>query len=657
MSPLSHLTSTMSDLDPTTESNYQDVSSEHVSIFWNVDFKTQIIAGSVTHRMNVLGDNVSEAIFDTSDLEISQVAVNGDSATYNLKPKHSVMGSALHVLLPSGLRPGAKIEVSIAYKTSPENTALQWLDPEQTQGKQFPYLFSQCQPIYARALLPVQDTPSVKITYAAEVTAVLPVLLSAIRVSPPSDGPAHDGKVIGEDAVTYRYSQPVPIPSYLIAIASGNVRYRPFASLPERAWTSGVWAEPELMDASFWEFSEHTAKWVTAIGNHIWHFPNAIADSSRPPRILWCPTNLVFLICLSFRRLFLMAEWKTPLLAGDRTLVDVVAHELAHSWFGNGVTHAHASHFWLNEGWTVWMERLLLQYIHKSPAARGFSYIIGAKALADDLKLHQDQPRYQRLVIPFTRGEDPDDSYSRVPYDKGATLLLHLEQTLGGLDVFLPYVKDYVSTFVGSSITTEQWKDHLYGFFAKQGDKIELLDTVDWDAWLNGEGTKLPVELTFDQTLAQAAYALADRWAASDDLSQFVQADLGGFSSTQKIVFLERLQGLGPLSKEHIIQIGAVYGLAETLNAEIRLRFYGLALSPATPEAALYYVKAAANWVIGADGTGVIKGRMKFCRPVLRSVHRIDPEMAMEIWSANKHSFHPIARRLVDKDLGLFESD
>lgn len=145
------------------------------------------------------------------------------------------------------------------------------------------------------------------------------------------------------------------------------------------------------------------------------------------------------------------------------------------------------------------MERVLQEKIH-SAAARGFSYIIGRKVLDDSLRKYQDNPKYQRLVIPFDVGENPDDAYSDVPYEKGSNFLLYLgmsaplllgceslkpspERTLGGLDVFLPYAKDYVETFTGQSITTDQWKDHLYEYFRKKSgsEKIKALDSVDWD--------------------------------------------------------------------------------------------------------------------------------------------------------------------------------
>ncbi|KAJ7293982.1 peptidase family M1-domain-containing protein [Mycena rebaudengoi] len=638
----------MLDLDQQTQSNYTQVATEHVTFNWSIDFETQVLAGSAIHRMNVLIDDVHEAIFDSGHLEIAGAEVNGKKVSYDLKPKHEVMGSALHILLPEGLKSGTSIDVKISYSTTKDCTALQWLDKEQTQGKCFPYLFSQCQPIHARALAPLQDTPSVKIKYTASVVSVLPVLLSAIRTSPPSDGPAHDGKIIGKDLVTYIYDQPVPIPSYLIAIACGNVRYKPFPQFEDKLWRTGIWAEPELIDAAYWEFSEDTARSLAAAEEIVTPYKFGVYDLLvLPPSF---PYGGMENACLSFL---------TPtLITGDRTLVDVVVHELTHSFFGNGVTHAHAKHFWLNEGWTVYMERLLLQVIHKSPAARGFSYIIGRKALSDDLERYNDNPRYQRLVIDYEKGEDPDEAYSRVPYEKGSNLILLLERTLGGLEVFLPYVKDYVNTYMGKSITTEQWRTHLYDYYTKNGgaEKVRLLDTIDWNAWLHGEGIALPVENTYDTTLAEAAYALAARWDASRSeatITQFQKTDIDGFNANQTIVFLERLQSLPALPLFHIAHMGTLYELSGTPNTEVRLRFYALALSPPTSEAAVHFVAEAAKWVVGEDGTGVIKGRMKFCRPLFKAVHKVDSKLATDLWAAHKNNFHPIARRLIEKDLGI----
>ncbi|KAJ3921486.1 peptidase family M1-domain-containing protein [Lentinula edodes] len=633
--------------DPTSQANYTEIATEHVSFKWTVDFANQKIAGSATHDLRVLKDDIGEVIFDTADLVLESVEVEGKSASYEVKPKHPIMGSALHIPLPSGLKSGSLIKATIKYETTKECTALQWLAKEQTQGKSFPYLFSQCQPIYARAMAPVQDSPSVKIKYSAEVTSILPALMSAIRQSPPSDGPAHDGKVIGKDAVTYVYHQPIPIPSYLIAIAAGNVVYRPFPRLPGKEWTCGIWSEPELIEAAYWEFSEDTARFLASAEDIVVPYRFGVYDLLvLPPSF---PYGGMENACLTFL---------TPtLLAGDRTLVDVIAHELTHSWFGNGVTHAHASHFWLNEGWTTYIERLLLQVIH-SPAERGFSFIIGNKALKDDLEMYVDRPKYQRLVIEFEKGEDPDDAYSRIPYDKGANLILHLERTLGGLDVFLPYVRDYVSTFMGKSITTQQWKSHLYGYYERNGgaEKIKALDSIDWEAWFYGEGLELPVKMEYDSSLAESAYKLAERWDSSRSVEisklAFQANDLDAFSSTQKVVFLERLQSYKPLPSSHIEHLASLYKVSSTHNAEIRLRFYQFSLADPSSPAAQKYAAEAADWVIGG-GSGMVVGRMKFCRDVFRAVFKVNKDLAVNAFQKEKNSFHPIARKLIEKDLKL----
>jgi leukotriene-A4 hydrolase len=633
--------------DPTSQSNYLQIATTHVAFDWTVDFTQKVIKGSALHNLSVKESGVSEVIFDTGDLHIQNVEVAGKEVPYELKAKHPVMGSALHIPLPTGLKSGSSMEVKISYETTEESTALQWLKKEQTQGKTFPYLFSQCQAIYARSLAPLQDTPSVKITYSAKVSSALPVLLSAIRKWPPSDGPAHDGKVIGKDVVTYDYHQPVPIPSYLLAIACGNVRYRAFPKYKDKEWTSGVWAEPELIDSSYWEFSEDTARFLAAEEDLVASYKFGVYD------LLVLPNSFPFggmeNACLSFL---------TPtLLAGDRSLVDVVVHELTHSFFGNGVTHANASHFWLNEGWTTYIERMMQQILH-SPAERGFSYLIGYTSLVNALKDYENQPKYQRLVIDFEFGEDPDDAYSTVPYEKGANFILHLEHTLGGLDVFLPYVKDYVNTFMGKSITSDQWKSHLYHYFEKHGgeEKVQALNTVDWNAWLYGEGPELPVKMEYDTALAQHAFSLAVRWDASrssDKLSQFKETDLEEFSSNQKVVFLERLQLYSPLPSFHISHLGTLYQLSSSSNAEIRLRFYEIALRDPASLAAKDFAPDAAKWVVGDDGTGALKGRMKFCRPVFKAIGKVDRALALDYFKRFGEGFHPIAKRMIEKDFGL----
>ncbi|CAE7143150.1 unnamed protein product, partial [Rhizoctonia solani] len=420
-------------LDPVTQSNYAEITTRHVHFDWLIDWKLRRISGSATHELVANQDNVKQVILDTSHLEITGVEVSGIPVKYDLKQRHPVMGSALVVSLPSTPHKGGQIALKINYNTTTQCTAVGWLDKEQTYGKKFEYLFSQCQP-----------------TYSSSVTSILPVLMSALRVSPPSDGPVHEGKEVGAEPVKYQYNQviephsvlmlpanymrddapkPIPIPSYLIAIASGNVIYKPFASVSGCSWKTGVWTEPEQMDAAFWEFNQDTANYVHEAEKMLTPYEFGVYDLLLLPPSF--PYGGMENACLTF---------VTPtLLAGDRSLVDVVAHEISHSWFGNNVSCADSGHFWLNE-------------------------------------MPLNITKYQRLVIDYAYGEDPDDAYSSVPYEKGSNFLLYLERLLGGLDVFLPYARDYVNTFRGRSIRTDEWKTHLFDYFEKHGgeDKLKL---------------------------------------------------------------------------------------------------------------------------------------------------------------------------------------
>lgn len=249
----------------------------------------------------------------------------------------------------------------------------------------------------------------------------------------------------------------------------------------------------------------------------------------------------------------------------------MICHEISHSWFGNSIGCASWSSFWLNEGWTTYCERLAIQAIHGS-TTRSFEYIVGQKALDDSLK--SMPPRYQRLHIPYKEGEDPDDAFSSIPYEKGAQLLLHLERTVGGLEIFSPYIKAYLARFSGLAISTDDWLNHLNEYWSAFPEQKKALDKVDWDSWLNGEGLTLPVKLKFDTSLADASYALAKRWneARTSSPSDFSPKDIAEFSSKQVSLFLETLQGQEAYGATEIQKMGEAYaGSFNGGNSEIRV--------------------------------------------------------------------------------------
>ncbi|GAA5821062.1 hypothetical protein JCM11251_001944 [Rhodosporidiobolus azoricus] len=625
----------VTDRDVVTQSNYQDIATTHLTLDWEVDWSQRILKGSVTHKLQVRKDGVDTAVFDSSYLSIKRAFVASSPSkdlSFDLPKRHKAYGSALTIKLDREYNKGEEVEVVIEYATTDECTALGWLEKEQTDSKKYPFFYSQCQAIHARSLLPCQDTPAVKSTYTARVSSPLPILLSALRTSPPLGEP--EPPIDGSSRV-YEWSQPIAIPSYLIAIAGGELAFR---KLGER---TGIWAEPGVVDKCEWEFKEDAEKIVgiaeDLLTPYIWgRYDALVLPASFPYGGMENP-NMTFL---------------TPaLIVGDRSQVDVLAHECAHSWHGNSIGCADWDSFWLNEGWTTYTERLIALKLHGS-AARDFEYVLGAKSLKDDLeRFEKGEKKGQRLHIPYSVGEDPDDLYSGVAYDKGANFLYYLEKVVGGLEVFNPYQKAYIKRFAGKSLTTAEWEEHFWQYWSQFPEKEKLLrEKVDWEKWINGEGLELPVKMDYDLTLATACYELASHWASARSASQSdlenrfsYERDISKFSATQVVVFLEKMgeyDAFKPEESKVVEVMGKVYGLGENHNPEIKLRWFLLALK------AGMYAKEAAAFVITV-------GRMKYVRPIYRSLNEVDSELAKKTFLANGKFLHPIARQLVAKDLGL----
>jgi leukotriene-A4 hydrolase len=374
-------------LDVHSYANPHEIRVRHVDLDLEVRFDERVLRGSAMLGVERRRPEASSLRLDTRDLEVESVeASDGErwlAVEFSLGAADAILGSPLTIALP----PGAD-RVRIAYATRPGASGLQWLSPEQTAGRRRPFLFSQSQAIHARSWIPLQDTPAVRITYGARVRT--PADLMAVMSAA--------GNSTGERGGAYRFAMPQPIPAYLLAIAVGDLG---FARLGPR---TGVYAERPVVDAAAAEFDDIERMMDAAerlYGPYRWDRYD----------ILVLPPSFPFGGMENPRLTF-----ATPtVLAGDKSLVSLVAHELAHSWSGNLVTNATWSDFWLNEGFTTYIERRLVEEVYGRERSE-MEAVLGRQDLEDEIARLPDRDEILHIDL---AGRDPDDGATRLPYEKG----------------------------------------------------------------------------------------------------------------------------------------------------------------------------------------------------------------------------------------------
>ncbi|HJW73939.1 MAG TPA: M1 family metallopeptidase, partial [Geothrix sp.] len=438
-----------------------------------------------------------------------------------------------------------------------------------------------------------------RIAYQAEVT-VPEGLTAVMSAGPDSDEATGDGRHI------YRFTMPQPIPSYLLALAVGRLEARDLSP------RSRVWAEPETVEAAAWEFAgveDMIVKAEALFGTYPWdRYDMLVLPPSFPYGGMENP-RMTFL---------------TPtLLAGDRSLVDVVAHELAHSWTGNLVTNASMEHFWLNEGFTVWAERRILRTLHGDDAA-ALGWAMGQKALEDSLDRFKDQPQLTVLRM-HLEGIDPDDAFSSIPYEKGARLVAALEQHVGE-ERFLGFLREYMDTFRFTSITTEQ-------FCAFVETKLPgALAAVHAEAYLDQPGIpdSAPV---FRSAQLDTLTALAETWVTGGRPSE---QQIASWKTNELLVYLQKLPR--EITLADCVWLDEHFKLMGRGNYEILVEWLTLAATadyePAFPRIREVLAKV---------------GRMKYLRPLYGALghHPRTRALAREIFTAASPGYHGLSRRVV----------
>ena len=431
---------------------------KHLDLDIKVDFDTQTISGKASWQI----DNVSkgnEIIFDENTLNITKVTLGDDEkeTKFELGKDVEFHGKPLHITIEPNTT-----KVNIYYSTTKDAVALQWLKPEQTADKKKPFLFSQGESIWSRTWIPCQDSPGIRFTYNAKVTVPKDLLAVMSAVNPQKKN----------DTGVYTFKQNKAIPSYLMAIAVGDLE---FQSIDNR---TGVYAEPSMLKKSAWEFAE-LGKMVVAAeklyGPYRWgRYDVLVLPPSFPYGGMENP-NLTFL---------------TPgVIAGDRSLTSLLAHELGHSWSGNLVTNATWDDIWLNEGFTTYVEHRIGEAIFGKKEF-DMQNVITRKELIDNVAEYGDTSPDTRLKVSLT-GRNPDDGISMIPYVKGYAFLRVIENAVGR-EKFDIFIKNYFDAHAFKSITTEDFLKY-YNENLIKGDKA-LADKIKAEDWIYKPG--IPSNIT-----------------------------------------------------------------------------------------------------------------------------------------------------------------
>jgi len=560
-----------------------------------LDFDSKQIGGTATYTLEWKDKAAKQLVLDTRELTIEKVeAVAADGTTaplqFVLAPADKVFGSKLTIEAPE--QPG---KVLVTYHTAPTASGLQWLEPSMTEGKQLPFMFSQSQAIHARSWVPLQDTPSVRFTYSAHVASRPDVMVLMSADNDPKA--ARDGD--------YTFKMPQPIPSYLLAIAAGDLVFEPISG------RSGVWAEPTMVGKAAKEF-EDTEKMIGAAeklyGEYRWgRYDMLVLPPSFPfggmenPRLTFAtPTVIV----------------------GDKSLVSLVAHELAHSWSGNLVTNSSWKDIWLNEGFTTYVQGRITEALYGQEMAEMEREIDQNDLLAE---VKDMSPADQALALPPLTERDPDEALSNVAYVKGSWFLQFLEQRFGR-EVFDPFLRGWFDDHAFQSANTDQFVEYLKKNLLSK--KPGAVTDAELKAWLDEPG--IPA---FATKARSRNFSIVDTariaWQGSGTLPS---AQITSEWGTQEWVHF--IDGMGKtLPVDKLAALDKAYAFTGTANGEIAMRWYPLAIRSGYLEA---------NEAAGAFIERV--GRRKLILPIYAELVKTPEGLAFAkaAFEKAKPSYHPI---------------
>lgn len=588
--------------DPHSYSRPAQAKVTHLRWTASVNFDSKTIDAVASWSIDA-AEGADSIILDTKGLHIRKVTLDGNApAKFHLGKEDPILGQALTI----SISPGTRL-VEIEYQTSPGAEALQWLSPRQTAGKKYPFLFTQSEAILARSWIPCQDTPGVRFTYEADVT-VSPDLVALMSASNPREK---------NETGRYHFEMKQPIPSYLLALAVGDISFRPISD------RSGVYAEEGLVDQAAWEFAD-LEKMIAGA--------EALYGPYRWERydVLVLPPSFPFGGMENPRLTF-----ATPtILAGDRSLTSLIAHELAHSWSGNLVTNATWNDFWLNEGFTVYFETRIMEKLY----GRDYSEMLASLNLHDlhqEIKSLNDKGFSQdtRLKLDLA-GRNPDDGVTDIAYNKGYFFLRSIEEEYGR-EKFDAFLKDYFSENAFGSMDTERFRNYITGYYESKFNIA--LDDKFLDEWILNEGLPSDVPRPESDRFQKVDQLLAS-WQADKPMEESMTRK---WSTHEWLHFLKNLpQTLTQAQMEALDNFGH---FSESGNAEILTEWGVISIRNE-------YEKMQPK----IDSFLIHTGRRKFLSPLYEELLRTEAgrKHAREIYEQARPNYHFVATNTFDRILG-----
>ncbi|MFN0274756.1 MAG: M1 family metallopeptidase [Chitinophagales bacterium] len=589
--------------DPHSYAKPNDIVVKHLDLSLQVDFDSTKLKGFATWTVQHTTD-ATLLILDTRNLKIqSVVLVNGDEevpAEFSMGDSDSVLGSALLIDIPKHIS-----QTTIYYETTPGADALQWLKPEQTAEKTSPFLFTQSQAILCRTWIPCQDGPGVRFTYNA--TIITPKGNMAVMSAENPTEKSADG--------VYHFKMPQPIPSYLMALAVGDFVFKPIGA------ETGVYAQPSMIDKCVYEFADMQKMLETAeklYGNYEWgRYDVIVLPPSFPfggmenPRITFATPTII---------------------SGDRSLVALIAHEMAHSWSGNLVTNATWDDFWLNEGFTVYFENRIMEALYGNDY-EDMLEVLGKEDLIATVADLGNTSADTHLKLNLA-GRNPDDGMNDIAYEKGNLFLKLLEQTVGR-EKFDAFVNNWFHENKFQSRTTEDFVSYLNkNLIEPNKEKFSGIDVQEW-IYKPGIPANCPVIISENFNKVDGEAKKFNEGATANTLQT------NEWSTHEWLRFLQQLPDT--LSLEKISKLDETFHFTNSGNAEIADEWFLLCLNNQYRKA----YPAIENFLCNI-------GRRKFLTPLYKAmVNTNQKELALKIYEKARPGYHAVSQATMDELLGL----